>query len=1035
MSQFFQSPFDFDDLQVEELFMMVVDRLSSSQDVYKAVPEILKKICDFFNCDASFIYEADHTGLLSKKEFFCKNPEISLPEKFFWHTYEKSADVPEQSYYLFFEGAVLQTDEQLMKRFQELFQSGLILAVPFKSQSNELLGLTGMVSKKFSDGVQLGMIVMACTLFRIIANHVTMRAYHRQSMNARESLASTLDNTGVDIYVTDFYTHEVLYVNRSMAAPYGGVDRILGKVCYEVLHDRQKCPCDFCPQRELLDEHGQPTKVFSCDYQRSLDGAWFSVISSAFKWVDGRVAHVVSSVNITDRKRFEERQKQHEQVLRQAVETAEEATRMKSAFLANMSHEIRTPMNAILGMAELILRKKIPSDIYDQALSIKQAGTHLLSVINTILDLSKIESGKLEVAALPYSFGTLINDVIRIVHVRAYEKNLIFTMNIDADIPAKLIGDELRIRQILLNVLGNAIKYTSHGFVSLNIEGKRDPGENSILLSIEVADSGQGISEESMQSLFDPFVQVDMHTRRGTEGTGLGLAITRNLCRAMGGDIAVRSNPGKGSVFTVKLPQAIDQYEKLVVLENPDKIRVLLYESRRVNVDSIMRSCLNLGVHCTPVTVQSDFITHLMEEHYDFIFIAGYLYEGAMLAMERVKTDAKIVLLNEFGQKPVRDDVQCISMAAYCINIASVLNESDDPFSERLNVQEDLSHFIASSAHVLVTDDNETNLKVAVGLMAIFQIRVDTCSSGFEAIEKVREQRYDIVFLDHMMPEMDGIETAMHIRKLADELADDYYRTLPLVALTANAVSGARSMFLENGCDDFLPKPISVPNLAALLDRWIPEEKKQRIERQEMPDLPDDLCIGGLDTRAGIVQTGGSLRGYWEILRKYLAEGNRLKSGIEQSLMENDIDRFTYFVHTLKSSSGSIGAKKIFDKAKFLEKAGSIKDVTTIEKHVDSFLESLGTLLANIKKALESQVNEKDQRSQEEEVEMFRDELLRLRHSLESFDFHQADRIIGALCQACQNSRMKEILNDINDELLVSSFEDAIEKINRLLEL
>jgi len=420
----------------------------------------------------------------------------------------------------------------------------------------------------------------------------------------------------------------------------------------------------------------------------ALTGLSFSSVAIRHYIYDLMIVVILTLIisRITDRIKYVLWRQMQESI--DLAEKAESASKAKGIFLARMSHEIRTPMNSIIGMAELALRNTL--DCSKQIMAIKRAGSHLLSIINDILDFSKIESGKLEIIPVDYKLSSLVNDIGNIIKMRIENPKLIFEIYVDSNIPNNLFGDEVRIRQALLNILSNAVKYTKEGFVHFSIHGETTG--DTVLLTIEIADSGIGIKKEDIEKLFNDFVRLN----KDFEGVGLGLVITKNIVTAMGGDISVVSEYGKGSTFTVKLPQKIGSSEER-------------------DINSIIK-------------------------------------------------------------------------------------------------------FNAPSARVLVVDDIEANLIVAKGLMQPYRMKVDLRLSGAEAIKAIKIINYDLVFIDHMMPDMNGIETTAHIR--------DINADLPIIALTANAVSGAREMFLSNGFNDFLSKPIGVVELDVILEKWIPKEKR-----------------------------------------------------------------------------------------------------------------------------------------------------------------------------------------------------------------
>ncbi|MDR2870089.1 MAG: response regulator [Deferribacteraceae bacterium] len=388
-----------------------------------------------------------------------------------------------------------------------------------------------------------------------------------------------------------------------------------------------------------------------------------------------------------------------------AKEQAERASLTKGLFLANMSHEIRTPMNAIKGMSDLLIHTGLKDTQYHYAKSLSRAANSLLTIINDILDFSKIDANKMEITPDSYDFRAMIADVEKMMQLRATEKHLDFFVEIDEAIPHMLIGDEVRIKQILINLLGNAVKFTHMGHVKLKVSQLSLEADGRIFIAFDVEDTGPGIKEEDIPYLFTAFSQMDAKKHKGIQGTGLGLTITRRLAELMGGSVELKSEYGRGSTFTCLLLQMVDA--------------------------------------------------------------------------EAIKTTENY--------------------------------HTEDSF---------LGSFKAPEAKVLIVDDNEINLIVAAELLKQYDIQADKAMSGMEALDILEKKRYDLIFMDHMMPDMDGIETSVNIRAYAD-----WRHNVPIVALTANAISGMKELFLSSGLNDFLSKPIELAALNTILKTWLPSEK------------------------------------------------------------------------------------------------------------------------------------------------------------------------------------------------------------------
>jgi len=566
--------------------------------------------------------------------------------------------------------------------------------------------------------------------------------------------------------------------------------------------------------------------------------------------------------------RVEEYRRASLESLRREKEAAEQASQAKSEFLSNMSHEIRTPINAVLGMNELILRECEDENILSYAENVRSSGNTLLGLINDILDFSKIEAGKIDIIPVDYDLSSTLNDMVVMIHNRADDKGLAFNVNFDSNIPKQLFGDEVRIKQVITNILTNAVKYTETGSVTFSVGFDRcEDDPDSIILHVKVKDTGIGIKPEDMEKLFSKFERIEEKRNRNIEGTGLGMTITKNLLDMMGSYLQVESTYGVGSTFFFDLRQKVGKWEPL-------------------------------GDYRTSVNV-------LLKEH------------------------------KKYKEK-----------------------------------------FTAPDANVLVVDDNSMNLTVFKSLLKRTKIKIDTADSGDEALQMTKSKMYDMIFLDHMMPGKDGIETLHEIKEQAEGLND----CTVSVCLTANAISGAREQYIAAGFDNYLTKPIHPSKLEDMLMAYLPgdkliisgEDDVDTDDEDEQDNVPESLAplvgLEWIDLSKGI-KNSGDAESYLSLLKILYESIDEESSVLDGFYKDSNLNDYTIQVHAMKSSVRLIGASSMADEAQLLENAGKDGDEDYINQHHEGFISAYKSLKEPLSQVF-AEENVKDETENNVEDEM-----------------------------------------------------------------
>ncbi len=702
----------------------------------------------------------------------------------------------------------------------------------------------------------------------------------------------------------------------------------------------------------------------------------------------------------------------------------EKSANLKSDFLANMSHEIRTPMNAVIGMAEMALREELSPIAREYINQIKNAGKSLLTIINDILDFSKIESGKMDINLVEYEPMSMVSDVANIIMTRLEKKEVELALEVTPHLPHKLLGDPIRIQQVLINLANNATKFTNEGRIILNIEFDTLSPEE-IELQVSVEDTGIGIRKEDIPNLFQSFQQLDSKRNRNIEGTGLGLAISKQLLTLMQGDIQIESEYEKGSRFSFQLPQKVMDRTPCIRVREPEHILVACLISNPLIRERFYADAERLGVEYIGLQSAKELFS-LPEDKTVFLFIEHPMFLDPVKEFVTQSPEITAVLLVNFYDNVSYQipNLLVLKKPLYALNIAMILNGEELNLDDSENQDFD---FIAPEAEVLIVDDNAVNLTVAEGLLEPLKMKIDTAVSGKAAIDKISKYHYDIVFMDHMMPELDGVETTHIIRRFHKE-----YNDVPIIALTANAVEGTKEMFCREGMNDFVAKPIELRMLVSKVKQWLPVEKIQKLYNslafQQKTKESFDIVVGDLDVSYAMKFLGSETL-FWSILKVYYRSIEKKAKLMKRLEEEENWADYTIEVHALKSSSKQIGALSLSDRAADLEKAGNARDSSFLHKHTDRMLEQYLGYLPVLKPFCQEaeDTNEKIEFTLETRLQCFSD----MRKAIDNLDMDQMSEVIHEMKKYRYEDWQKELFGQLDDaveEIDVDTCERILEE-------
>ena len=751
--------------------------------------------------------------------------------------------------------------------------------------------------------------------------------------------------------------------------------------------------------------------------------------------------------------------------------------RIKDDFMANTSHELRTPINTVSGMCEILLQKELPDEVHSSVLDIQMTGVELQNIVNDIMDYAALEADTMELSPRAYSITSTLNDVMNMSMFENRDKQLEIIFDCNPNIPRLLEGDEQQLRRVLNNLISNAIKFTTEGGVIITVDYR--PEKYGINLIVSVRDTGVGIGLEEQETILRGFYQSDSDRNRKSAGMGLGLTISSALVKKMGGFLTVKSQLGKGSEFAFAIPQKVLDDKPSISLVRPAMIKLIWFYRSQSSIPTVRDSFVEhikhfseyFGIVSQQASSLSECKRRVSNAQGVHLIIGVNEYMEDKEYFDDLSSKLPIILIADRNEVPsTASQIHVLYKPYNAIMLAEIFNgrESLSPAKKRRQ-----KNFSAPNAKILVVDDNLMNLKVVEGMLRKYSIKIVAASSGEEALNLIDSQDYDFVFMDHMMPGMDGVECFHHIR----EKNGTYFKQVPIVALTANAIAGSREMFLSEGFSDFIAKPIDSALLSEVLQRFIPEEKllydgeepaaadetgsEDKLHEQTQEALADGNTTGQKEDGAGTSESEdeerrdlfedlpgfdretalmycGTVDDFTELAEVYCDSGRKYVEDLNTAFTEIDLEKYALISHTIKSTSKTLGAIKLSNLALDQERAAKDDDKEAVKRLHDEFMDEYKSILDQLDGCLREDVDNEitDERSAptgDDEVKDWADLKEELRGCLESFEAQALeDRVKEIGDKSLDGRPIKAVLSSVIEKAQAFDFEGAIDELDNI---